>query len=74
MFYYSVSLLWVVLEKVLGHELDWVLWSLLGALRHGLKQDWNHSLVKVGSQWEVGLALVVSHISWGGCLGVLLGL
>ena len=49
---YSFSLR-IVFEKVVCHELDWVLGSLLGTLGEGLEQDRHDSFVEVGAHWQV---------------------
>jgi hypothetical protein len=49
----SLFLFRVVLEQVVGDELDGVFGAFLGALSEGLEQNWNHGLVEVGANWQV---------------------
>jgi hypothetical protein len=49
----SLFLLRVVLEQVVGHELDGVLGTLFGALGQSLEEDWHNSLVEVSTDGQV---------------------
>lgn len=49
----SLFLLGVVLKQIVGHELDWVLRAFFGALSQCLQKDRHHSLVQVGTNWQV---------------------